>query len=284
MLNNITINGIGLWAYGVSLTEDSLAGLFVCPQMKNIEITDWKDEDGIEVDLRNPKLKPRDITLSFAYRNPQGMATVIDMLKTEEQVTFGFPDVGISAVLRWTGVGSETSLDKAGILQMNFTEDLFELSGDGTPPAQLSNLAKVSQSGYSLDGVALGAFGCWVLQGSIVGRAVPKRNFTVESESENGRIYFKSKDYHQGARTIRLNLLFRSNDAAELVSCWNALFRTLTKPGARTLSMPKEGELTCRYVSSSVQRLRVSPRQTIWLELSVSLETVIKDEEETVGW
>ena len=57
MTETIYIDDIDIYArYGVVITSGGYDGLLAFPALKDPEANDWPEEDGVEVDLSDPKL------------------------------------------------------------------------------------------------------------------------------------------------------------------------------------------------------------------------------------
>ena len=66
MNNNLYIDDLNvLGRFGCRVTRGGYNDLLAFPAMKEPEKNDWPEEDGIEVDLSDPKLQPREIAISF---------------------------------------------------------------------------------------------------------------------------------------------------------------------------------------------------------------------------
>ena len=66
MINNIYIDNLNvLGRFGCRITRGGYNDLLAFPAMKEPEKNDWPEEDGIEVDLSDPKLQSREIAISF---------------------------------------------------------------------------------------------------------------------------------------------------------------------------------------------------------------------------
>lgn len=76
MIDNCYIDGISICnRFGVWVTKGGYNGLLAFPAMKEPESNDWPEEDGIEVDLSDPKLEPKEATISFLSTRTTGRPT-----------------------------------------------------------------------------------------------------------------------------------------------------------------------------------------------------------------
>ena len=69
MNNNLYIDDLNvLGRFGCRVTRGGYNDLLAFPAMKEPEKNDWPEEDGIEVDLSDPKLQPRERLPSLSFR------------------------------------------------------------------------------------------------------------------------------------------------------------------------------------------------------------------------
>lgn len=66
MINgNYVIDGVDIWStYGAVILKDSYNSLLAYPDRKDPDSNDWFEEDGLEVDLSNPKFEAKTVSLS----------------------------------------------------------------------------------------------------------------------------------------------------------------------------------------------------------------------------
>ena len=81
MIDNCYIDGISICnRFGVWVTKGGYNGLLAFPAMKEPESNDWPEEDGIEVDLSDPKLEPKEAAVSFLSDTNDGATDLVAYL------------------------------------------------------------------------------------------------------------------------------------------------------------------------------------------------------------
>lgn len=92
MNNNLYIDDLNVRSrFGCWVTRGGYNGLLAFPSMKEPEHNDWPEEDGIEVDLSNPKLQLREIAISFLSDSNTQASDLIAYLSDKGQHTFRVP-------------------------------------------------------------------------------------------------------------------------------------------------------------------------------------------------
>ena len=99
MNNNLYIDDLNvLGRFGCRVTRGGYNDLLAFPAMKAPERNDWPEEDGIEVDLSDPKLQPREIAISFLSDSNTQASDLIAYLSDKGQHTFRVPSLGLSLI------------------------------------------------------------------------------------------------------------------------------------------------------------------------------------------
>ena len=99
MTGKIIIDTIDIQAsYGLYVAD--YMGLVEFPPLKEVEVVDWPDEDGIEADLSSPILDTREFQMRFGGSLKANFGTLIALLSGGAYHTFVFEDLGITRVLR----------------------------------------------------------------------------------------------------------------------------------------------------------------------------------------
>lgn len=95
MNNNLYIDDLNvLGRFGCRVTRGGYNDLLAFPAMKAPERNDWPEEDGIEVDLSDPKLQPREIAISFLSDSNSQASDLIAYLSDKGLHTFRVPALG----------------------------------------------------------------------------------------------------------------------------------------------------------------------------------------------
>lgn len=281
MRGEFTIDGDNSYTnYRVLVEQYGYKGLIAVPQLKGIEVTEWRDEDGIEADLSSPVIGARTVPLQFVFTDINMMGIFFDVITDGTYHEFSFTEIGLTVSLRLQSSPSLSSFIRIGRVSMTFVEDRPIIPA--ASPYALG-ATRVTQRGYELDGIDLSRCGCWVLDGiqNILKPPAVKENVTVNKSNTAGQTYmpqyhlddtdevtdvfFKSKD-------VTLNLLINARSLTEFWRCWNSLFSILTDADERELSVADAGEFhSCYFKSNSVTRFDIRQSGTVWCEFSVTL-------------
>lgn len=246
-------------AYGVWLTDNSLADTVCIPPSKEVAYNDWQEEDGLECDLSDPlRSDTRSVTLNLAAGRGGDMDGFMAVLNAKPYHTFDF-GIGRTFVLRYEKQASITYCTGLTLLSLTLYDD--------TPPFGEDELEDESRAplppagGVTADGAfrigkrLFAEYGICILAGtagSILSRPEAKQNMLRNIKTVSGVIYdpstatFKSKD-------ITLNCLMTARNMDGFWQNWRALVYELFRPGERTIAMYGK-TLPCYYRSCKVSR------------------------------
>lgn len=271
--------------FGVFVAEGGYNELVAFPPLKEVAGNDWPDEDGREVDLSQPELTRREVTIRFAAHGALRVAAFIEQLCRGSYHTFEFAVLGRSYRLRLL---SQTGLELAEGLEtfaLRLADDFPVCNSESYIEPQ-STL--VAQSGYELDGRSLAQYGVTVLRGSeaeirklpaVKGSLMPvaKVNLrpAVEADSsadgplasqvvyDDCPVYFQAKD-------VRLSCLMRARTMDEFWRNYQALLCDLVRPAERMLYVESMGgEFACYYKSCATTHFAAEGR--IWFQFDLTL-------------
>ena len=88
--------------FGCWITRGGYAGLLAFPAMREPEYNDWPEEDGIEVDLSEPKLEDKEIAIPFLADTHVGATDLVAYLSEPGYHSFYIPSLG----RRWPPLSS----------------------------------------------------------------------------------------------------------------------------------------------------------------------------------
>jgi hypothetical protein len=256
-------------AFGVWITHRGHEGVIRFPAMKDVEINDWPEEDGIEPDLSQPVLSSKEFAISFAAHGDIRTSKFLDLISDGAYHTFGMMEVGRSCRLRLLSQASLTAKRELELFSLQFADDFPLPEGYVYVPPQ-SGIIPVQ--GIELDGTDLSNYGVRVLAGSrseILKSPAVKRNLLVDFKQQNGAFYddefvvFKQKE-------VKLNLLMRANTLNEFWHNYDALLYDLSRPGERKLFVEDTGyEYPCYYKSCDVIEFSPDPGK-IWFKFGLA--------------
>lgn len=274
-----------LKTYGVFVLRGGYTPLLGVPSFKNLDVTNWLDESGIEVDLLAPKLQSRSISMTFGFTDKSLLENFYKKLQEKNVHTFNFDEISLTIDMRLVSCGSLDVLVKMGKVTLSFAIDEVEIPY--VAPYALGK-TRVTQRNCLLGDVDISRYGCWVLADTYknIGKPAPmKQNLKVDSIYESGSTYFpqtriddKGKVVENiilGSQDIRLSLLINARNSTEFWNCYKSLFYYLTSAGEKTIKMDaKDAKHACYYKSTSVKTFEVTRAGTWWMMFDVTLTLI----------
>lgn len=87
--------------FGVWITRGGYDGLLPFPELVEPDWNDWPDEDGIEPDLANPTLRPRELNITFVRSvDSRSAGDLVERLSEPGYHLFRVPSLGREWSLR----------------------------------------------------------------------------------------------------------------------------------------------------------------------------------------
>ena len=275
MKNRLFIDGHDAFIeYGIFVEQGGYKQVIQFPAFKSLDVTEWLDDDGIEVDLSSPKLDTRTLQIQFCITNIRYAEDLFDELSIGAYHTFEFKELNRTYRLRMTQNGSFKSKIRLGKLTLTFADDFPIIPyGKHYPFGQ----SDIRQFGYEIDGIDMSQFGVYILDGtdeSLRKAANVRENLKISTKDIHGLIYdnstvkFKSKD-------VTLKCLINCTGIAEFWRRYNALFAVLLDADERRFYYSAlSNEYQCYYKSMSVSKFDILRGCRIWCEFSVTLTII----------
>ena len=255
MIDNLYIDGMSArWRFGCWVTRGGYDGLLSLPAMREPEENDWPEEDGVEVDLSDPRLEPREIPVTFLADTVTGATDLVAYLSTPGYHLFRIPSLGREWRLRLSDHPANRVYPSATSFTLRLGEDVPERPEPGGPP---DPGVRMPESRFRLDGVPLSAYGVVVdeSRSDLLRAPQAKVNLDRTVSTSDGRIYDADHLVFQ-KREITLGCHFKAASAGEFWRCRDAFLAALTRPGERRLLAGEIGrELPCYYRETKGVRL-----------------------------
>lgn len=256
--------------YGVFPTGDSYAQVLEWPSLKELLISDWPDQNGIDVDLSAPVLDSRSLTLSF-FTGGQlaNIGGLMSALMNGSYHTLEFPQLGVEHSLRLISQPSYRSYSNATKHFALQLADDFPLAGyDYLAP----NPTGISATGFKIDNIDLANYGMAVIEGAeseILKSPGIKQNLLVSIKNKAG-VSYDGENVFAKSKEVEIGLLFRGS-MSDFIRNSRALLYNLVKPGERSFYAGVTGEsYGCYYNGQRVERFLILNNR-VWCEFSVSL-------------
>lgn len=252
MRNNCYIDNISTWnRFGVWVTRGGYRDLLTFPALVDPDTNDWPEEDGVEVDLSEPRLQEKEVTISFLASNPGiDAADFIAFVSTPGYHTLRIPSLGRDWTLRLAKHPANKAYPTAREFSLQFVVDR---------PARPSSASLpdpgmyVRDCGYELDGVSFAAYGVVVdvARDSLLKAPAAKQNLARKISTADGQVYdadhlvFASKE-------VVFKCHFNAVSIDAFWSCYDAFFAALIRPDERQLYWDYASEeYPCYYKNSS---------------------------------
>lgn len=220
--------------FGVIITQGGYNDFLTFPAIQEPDKTDWAEENGIEVDLSEVILQPREINVSFAVIAGQNWRGFYEMLAVPGYRKIEIPALEKSWTLRVVEMPAFEDFFDGSLFEIKFIEDI---------PARVTSYPAANTDiglpcVLSLDGKTLDKYGIVVEAGlsELQRRPNLKHALTRTSSLVNGQVY-DTRFVRFAEKEVTFNCCFISIQIVDFWQLYNAFFGDLTKPGLRTLSL-----------------------------------------------
>ncbi len=232
MTGKLLIDGRDAYTtFGVFVADGGYNGLVQYPSLKTPDSNNWPEQDGIEVDLSDPKLDSKTFSMKFAGTLYFSVRNLIDYLSDEAYHEFDFREIGIVRTIRLTDNADRHTVDPLKTFTLNFADDYPFADCTYKTPVRVTNCW---QTGFEIDGKSLSDYGIWIVNGThddILKSPSVKQNLLVNIPSINGAMY-DGEDVFFQAKDVKIKCHIK----ADINTFWrnyNALLYDLIRPGDR---------------------------------------------------
>lgn len=295
MTDRLYIDGEDAFSnYGVFLSNGSLNELMSIPAFKNLSVNDWQEEDGEEVDLSNPVLPSRTVTMTFNIEIERKARNLLADLADGAYHTFRLPSLRREWKLRLISMPNFKAVAGIGLFSLRFADDFPPVvvpSGltavqvkawkAGFDPVTLflaespsaDNLVKAS--GMTIDNIDLARFGIYLLRGvydSMAKAPEVKTALSRNSKQIPGAEYDSKAEVVYKAKDVTLNLFMRPATITDFWNQWRAFLTLLLKPGERNVYYDKTHTTNIAYFKGA-RITRIDPYASCgpWCEFQLIL-------------
>lgn len=218
-------------SYGAVFVRGGIDEFLTFPSLADPPANDWPEEDGIEVDLENPVLNPREITLSFYAEDA---CSLIDQISKPGYHVFRVPRLGREWNLRLSSHSDNKVWFDSTRFALKLVEDAPVRLEEYNPAGDCGVI--LPEGEYEIDDVPLRDYGVTVIDGrkELLKSPTVKQNMLRKIQVIDGQIYdadqlvFNSKE-------CTFKCLMQAKDMSRFWRCYDAFFNDLIQPGLRTL-------------------------------------------------
>ena len=272
MINNLYIDSLPARSrFGVWITRGGYADLLRFPSLREPETNDWPEEDGVEVDLSEPRLEEKEVCISFLATTNTGATDFVAYLADAGYHDFRIPSLGRSWRLRLESQPRNAVYPTATDFSLRFVEDVPLRPGSenaqrfsenvgsfGKNVGRFAqNVGRFSDDRYMLDNIPFGEYGVTIdiSRSALLSAPTAKVNMNRKVLTADGQIYDAGCLFFQ-KKEATFQCHFRAATVEEFWQGYDAFFAALIQPGERQLYVREIGRsFPCYYKSSSSFRV-----------------------------
>lgn len=271
MVCNFTIDGVNIGErFGIFISRGGYNKLLAFPSIKDPESNDWPEEDGIEVDLSDPKYGAVTAEITFVagdrnffvsdfiyFMSTPGRRVLRVISLDREWVVRLLTNPQLTDYIGVTSFSLEFSIDDPVLPSLSAPE-----GGGIILPASV----------YELDGIPFDRFGIVIEKGrdDIIKMPAIKKTLSSSYRTSNG-LEYDAELVKFSSKEVTLKGCFIASDITRFWACYDAFFSALIQPGLRSLYVDYMGEeYPCYYKKSDDFEIKDLAAYTI-VNFSVTL-------------
>ncbi len=251
--------------YGLHILEGSYNSLLQYPTLKEPQKNDWAEFDGLEVDLVNPVLDKKEITLSVIC-SADKTDDLVNYLQKKTYHNFLFTEIEMSYKLRFIGLVNVKRYNDKCSFDLKLSNDTPLINYAYSMPT----LPTQHNFNYFLDGVNFTQYAISVLDGTdrnLENTKQVKEKLEIESKFISGVKVFeqigKKSEY-----TTTLHLFIKGS-VNDFLTGYRAFLYDLIRPNERVLTANQK-EYKCYYHSSKINRF-ILKNNRVWCQFNINL-------------
>lgn len=261
------VDGVDIFRrYGAKVKRNGYNDLLTFPPLVPPDSTSWPEEDGVEVDLMDPKLDIKEVSISFVADEANGF---INFLCQPGYHTWSV-GLGREWRLRISTQSNNQLIDKTSIFTLKFIDDFPIRTNDYVPGPGCGVILPVCN--YEIDGISLRDYGIMVKSGKeeVLKSSAVKQNLSQKIQTKDGQLYDVDQIVFE-AKDVTFNLYMCADSIERFWQCYDAFFNGLIKPEERSLYVEYTGEeYPCYYKKSSNFKV-LSLLEKVMVEFNLTL-------------
>jgi hypothetical protein len=259
---NCLVNNIDIYVqYGAYIAKGGYNDLLLLPPLKAPDTVDWPDRDGLSVDLSNPLLAPREVTIPFVVTQDfESFAT--GMSHPRAMVTI--PSLSYNtSYLRYVSTVSCKRYKEIVLWTIKMAEDDYRPPENLSPPP-----GDTPDTGYTIDGVNVKNYGLMVNGEERHKPASAKKNMNYTT-ADMSSVYYDTGTLYKSSREIIFKCRLNAASGELFYKCRQTLLYVLTQPGLRTIRN-KDGETYKGYYKNTSGGKLISMRGAFTFDFNLT--------------
>ena len=258
------IDDVDIADYGLAINTESYANLLSFPALKTPYSNDWKDEDGLEVDLSNPTLQDKTVEIIFT-QFVDGNELFFEKLKQTGYRSIFIPAFNRSWILRFVGENERKSYQNGKVFTLKFIDDFPRVAFVGVRKfltiedgrflteenkrlLELFDFQTISsgrkyipKQDFYIDNICLRDIGIGVIKSkdSILMNANLKEQLTRVFEREDGKTY-DTGIVKSASKDASIELLMIAETTVDLWKNYAYFFNKIISPEGRIIKKESE--------------------------------------------
>lgn len=256
MIDSWYIDDIDIFkAYNVGITKGGFNDLLLFPSLVEPDYNDWPEHHGIEVDLSNPILQNKTVSIPFASIDPNhiNVDNFFAFITQSGYHSLYVKSLGRTWKLRMSKEKDRSVFRKWQSFAVDFVDDFPRALLNSAATRKGHNKGNLAKLEYLLDGIRFDEYGIIVEKGKAEVYKIPalKKNLERNSKFSDSVSYdadfvrFQSKD-------VTLKCALYCDTVSNFWQNYSSFFRDLIKPNLRALTVEyAKDTYPCFYKSTS---------------------------------
>lgn len=265
----MTISGVDIYQrFGIRPILGAYNELVNYPSLKSVESNDWAEEDGLDVDLSEPKIDSKKVSIPFYCG--LGTDTILRFINVLAQRPFiaSFTALNRAYKLRLISNTKLQQISELGVFALDFSLDNPTIYSQPNPS---SDIARCED--YLIDEIPFTDYGARVLDGAlnnIIKAPSLKEPLISKYDTQNGAIVDEDALCRYKHKEVNIPILMRATNINEFWSNYDALLNALISPNARSLYVAAlDRNFDCYYKSCRTKVFRITNNNSIWWEFTL---------------
>lgn len=243
------VDGVDIFKrYGAKVTRNGYSDLLTFPPLVTPDSTSWPEEDGVEVDLMDPKLDVKEVSISFVADEGNNFVNFLC------QPGYHVWSMGLGREwrLRINTQSNNKLINTTSVFTLKFIDDFPTRASDYISGPGCGVV--IPKCNYEMDGVSWRDYGIIVKKGNrdeVLKSSAVKQNLSQKIRTKDGQFYDVDQVVFE-AKDVTFDLYMCAENLERFWQCYDAFFNDLIQPDERILYAGyTDEEYPCYYKKSS---------------------------------